>query len=287
MSIKLSRMAALAGVMLLSAPATAGAFAHLWAVKEIFSNYNGSVQFIELVSNGPSETFVQGVPIRATSDGALQTFNVPSNLAGTTSGRHLLFATPGFATLTGAVTPNFTIPANFFDPEASTIVIDWGGFNQVTISGSILPINGVLSLTDQITTATPGQNLAAGTNSPTNFGGSVGSVSVPIPGDTNLDGIVDITDLGTLATNWQMPGSRAQGDFDGSGFIDITDLGLLASNWQEGVAAAAPRSDLAAALSSVQLPARVPEPSAAMLVAAGLALASTRRKRRKKMATEM
>lgn len=54
-------------------------------------------------------------------------------------------------------------------------------------------------------------------------------------GDTNLDGQVDITDLGTVATNWQTSGPWTSGDSDYSGFIDITDLGMLATNWQLGV----------------------------------------------------
>lgn len=54
-------------------------------------------------------------------------------------------------------------------------------------------------------------------------------------GDAQLDGMVDITDLGRLATNWQMAGNWEQGDFDYSNFVDITDLGLLATNWQAGV----------------------------------------------------
>jgi hypothetical protein len=58
-------------------------------------------------------------------------------------------------------------------------------------------------------------------------------------GDTNLDGQVDITDLGTLATNWQTSGPWTSGDVDSTydGFIDITDLGDLATNWQAGVGA--------------------------------------------------
>ncbi len=54
-------------------------------------------------------------------------------------------------------------------------------------------------------------------------------------GDSNLDGQVDIFDLGRLATNWQTSGSWVNGDFDYSAFVDISDLGLLATNWQAGV----------------------------------------------------
>jgi hypothetical protein len=60
-------------------------------------------------------------------------------------------------------------------------------------------------------------------------------------GDANLDGGVDITDLGILATNWQQSGrSFSHGDFDYSDTVDITDLGILATNWQQRVEAPSP-----------------------------------------------
>ncbi len=59
-------------------------------------------------------------------------------------------------------------------------------------------------------------------------------------GDANHDRVVDITDLGILATNWQGSGKTfAQGDFNYDGLVDISDLGILASNWQKSVAAPA------------------------------------------------
>ncbi len=54
-------------------------------------------------------------------------------------------------------------------------------------------------------------------------------------GDANLDGQVDISDLGALATAWQTSAVWSRGDFDYSGFVDISDLGKLATNWQLGV----------------------------------------------------
>ncbi len=98
-------------------------------------------------------------------------------------------------------------------------------------------------------------------------------------GDANLDGQVDISDLGSLATNWQTSGVWTGGDFDYSGFVDISDLGKLASNWQAGVGSASgPSFDQA--LASLGLAgASVPEPAG--LVLASLAgLAAARRKRR-------
>jgi hypothetical protein len=55
-------------------------------------------------------------------------------------------------------------------------------------------------------------------------------------GDANLDGKVDIGDLGLLAGAWQQSGKTwFDGDFTYNGIVDIGDLGLLAGNWQKGV----------------------------------------------------
>ena len=60
---------------------------------------------------------------------------------------------------------------------------------------------------------------------------------VALGGDANLDGIVDVSDLGLLATTWQSSGDWQQGDFNGDDVIDVSDLGILASNWQAGIEA--------------------------------------------------
>lgn len=108
-------------------------------------------------------------------------------------------------------------------------------------------------------------------------GQSVDSTTVVVSytrwGDANLDGVVDITDLGALATNWQGSGVWTSGDFNFDGFVDITDLGILATNWQGGVGSAAPGVDLNDALSQVGLHgSAVPEPSCALVLGAGLLL---------------
>jgi hypothetical protein len=62
-------------------------------------------------------------------------------------------------------------------------------------------------------------------------------------GDANLDGGVDVTDLGALATNWQTNGEWVQGNFNYDyppgdpppPNIDVSDLGLIATNWHLGV----------------------------------------------------
>ncbi len=63
----------------------------------------------------------------------------------------------------------------------------------------------------------------------------------PIPGDANDDGVVDVSDLGILATNYGAGGGFGWGDadFTGDGFVDVSDLGILATNYGNTAAAAA------------------------------------------------
>jgi autotransporter-associated beta strand protein len=80
-------------------------------------------------------------------------------------------------------------------------------------------------------------------------------------GDSDLDGDVDVADLGRLATAWQAAAPWTDGDFDHDGTVNVNDLGLLATNWQAGVDAAVSPASLGDALQSLGLPsASVPEP---------------------------
>jgi hypothetical protein len=103
-------------------------------------------------------------------------------------------------------------------------------------------------------------------------------------GDANLDGLVDVADLGALATAWQTSGLWASGDFDYNGTIDVNDLGILATNWQAGVGAPLTPTDghpwaFTDALAAIGLGgASVPEPTTALLMVLG-PLALRRRRR--------
>ncbi len=86
-------------------------------------------------------------------------------------------------------------------------------------------------------------------------------------GDANLDGQVDISDLGVLATSWQTSAAWSGGDFNYDGFVDISDLGLLATNWQQGVGSPLGPS-FNEALASVGLSGvSVPEPAMSLFLA--------------------
>jgi hypothetical protein len=107
-----------------------------------------------------------------------------------------------------------------------------------------------------------------------------GNIPAWLGGDADLNGAVDVADLGILASNWQTAGTWIRGDFDNSGFIDVADLGILASNWQAGDSHAptGPPPSFSDALASVGLGAvTVPEPGGAILI---LALLPALRRRR-------
>lgn len=101
-------------------------------------------------------------------------------------------------------------------------------------------------------------------------------------GDSNLDLKVDVTDLGSLATNWQTSSVWTGGDFNYDGFVDVTDLGLLATNWQAGVSDGSPlgTTSFEQALASVGLGGtNIPEPAAGALLMVLACIMPLRRRR--------
>jgi hypothetical protein len=247
---------------------------HLWEIKEIFTNADGTVQFIEMFTTAPGEAFLDTHNIIATSDGVAKEFILDHHLANPTDGKHFLMATAGFATLAGGVAPDYTpLPSNFFNPSAASITFDFAhGWDTLTVAGSMIPKDGVTSLTDADTNSEGGDNLVAGVNSPTNFAGAVGSVNLggatPTPGDFTGNGVVDGADLAIWRTNFGATGAPTtmQGNADADGDVDGRDLLI----WQRNVAAA-PAGPTALT---------IPEPASAMLAALATAALTLHRRRR-------
>jgi len=139
---------------------------HLWNIRELFTNPDGTQQFIEFFDTFGGQQFVGGQQIQVTDQAGTttHTFTIPESLPGESFGHAFLIATSGFASAAGAVTPNFTMPAGFLFPDGGTI--NFFGLNSGSYSA--LPKDGILSRdfdgnTDQ-------------SNSPQNFAGSVGHV---------------------------------------------------------------------------------------------------------------
>jgi hypothetical protein len=115
-------------------------------------------------------------------------------------------------------------------------------------------------------------------------GGGVTEVRFTLPGDANLDGAVDVADLGALATNYGLAvPDWSQGDFDYSGVVDVADLGLLATYYGDSLATGPAEmsfGDVATPLAAVasvggatggatQVAQTVPEPAALGLIGIG------------------
>src|SRR5215813_12151440 len=113
-------------------PATA-AF-HLWTMNELYSNADGSVQFLEVTALTSGQEFVGGHTLRSTIGGTTQTFSVPTKPSRNSGGRRMLFATQGFANL-GIVTPDFIVPNGFFSTTGGTL--NWGENSDVWTYGAL------------------------------------------------------------------------------------------------------------------------------------------------------
>ena len=185
---------------------------------------------------------------------------------------------------TGAsMVQNLTIAQGaVLDLNNNAMVIDYTGASVETAVRQNLAAGWIFSSAANTTTRLGyGEATAVLGGAGTFAGLSVDATSVLIKftytGDANLDGQVDVTDLGALATNWQMSGNWTSGDFNYTGFVDVSDLGYLASNWQAGVGNPMGQS-FSDALASVGLGGvTVPEP--AMLGFTLLGLFAARRRR--------
>jgi len=164
-------MLALATMLVAGGPASAKN--HLWKFTELFSNADGTIQFIEMQECCGSDVEVQMASADLVSNANV--YHFPNNLVGPTAHTWILIATAGFAALPGAPTPDFILPDGFFDPAGDTLRYRFGT-DIVTIDPSELPTDGVHSL-ERVGFA--GSNFGVGVNSPINFAGDTGSVSIP------------------------------------------------------------------------------------------------------------
>lgn len=157
-------------------PGVVEAKAHLWRISEIFSNADGTVQFIELHECCGSLNEYNLTATTLTSDANVYAF--PANLPfiASTANGWVLIATADFAALPGAPTPDYIIPANFFDPNGDTITYV-GGPDTAVLAVGALPTDGLHAFARDITSGA----LTVAVNSPTNFPGVSGSVSPPPP----------------------------------------------------------------------------------------------------------
>lgn len=100
-------------LVLLAVASPVQAMWHLWIMNELYSNADGSVQYLEMTAIAGQQQYLTGHPLVSRSGGTARTFFFPADLPGETTGARMLIATEGFAAL-GVVTPDYVVPNGFF-----------------------------------------------------------------------------------------------------------------------------------------------------------------------------
>ena len=178
MFTKLVRQICVIGLCL-GACGAANATFHFNQITQLYSNADGTVQFIELTSYAGGQEFLAGHTITSSQGATSRSFAFPSNLPGDTADimsdggyyggmsttyKSFVIGTQGFAAL-GVVTPDYIVPNGFLFTANGKVSY---GEGADTLSYTSLPTDGRLSLN---------RNGTMSVNSPTNFAGATGSVS--------------------------------------------------------------------------------------------------------------
>ncbi len=167
------RLALGCAVVLACAGSPAWASFHLWDTSEVYSNADGTIQFIELFTTEIFEHLLEGHYYGSNE----HDFTFPNNLPSSdTANKRFLMATVGFAALPGAPQPDFIIPDGFVNICGDTLElrtsVDGTTWDSFSFGEGFLPVDGTLSLN---------RDLSTGANSPTNFAGDTASIIAPGP----------------------------------------------------------------------------------------------------------
>ena len=202
-------LAGLVAAMLTAIEPAHAAF-HLFRIDQVYSNADGSVQYVVIreMSGANGENFWAGVSLETTNAaGVRRTLSFQANLpSSNTASRSVLVATPGFAAL-GLPTPDYTMPARFIPTEGGSI--NYANVDQINLRP--LPADGVTAVDRN------GNSVAA---TPKNFANTTAAVTAtPIAAvefyNASLDhyfisslaGDIDALDSGRIA-GWTRTGQN-------------------------------------------------------------------------------
>ncbi|MBI3042925.1 MAG: fibronectin type III domain-containing protein [Betaproteobacteria bacterium] len=153
----------MAGALGLAFAGNARADFHIFQIVELYSNADGTIQYVEFLGLADGQHVWAGHSMTSTDGVTTNTYNFATNLPNSaTLNKSVLVATQGFANL-GIVTPDYVIPDGFLFTTGGTVTFP--GMDSVVHAA--LPTNGVLSINRTGVTAV---------NSPRNFAGVTGTV---------------------------------------------------------------------------------------------------------------
>ncbi len=171
---------------------------HLFRIDQVYSNADGSVQYVVMRestgSNG--ENLWAGNPLSTTStSGTKQQFTFPADLpSSATASKSVLIATSGFNALVGFA-PDYVIP-NGFIPLTGGILSYVNGTDQITLP--VLPTDGATAIDRN------GTHVSA---TPKNFAGNTATLTAPPPA---MGSTPDLDQHG-LTGSWYEPATSGQG----------------------------------------------------------------------------
>ena len=122
----------------------AGASFHTFQIDSLYSNADGTVQFVVLHESAGfgGQQFLQGHQLMIQHGASVKSFPFDHDLPSSgTSGRFVLIASQGFAAL-GVVTPDYVMPNSFLATDGGTV--NYAGVDQVTYAA--LPTDGTNAL---------------------------------------------------------------------------------------------------------------------------------------------
>ena len=155
----------MAAVAIAMAAIPASATFHLYRIDQVFSNADGTVQYVVMHTTSNGESFWSGQVLTTTSAaGVAKQFSFPSNLpSSSTANRSVLIATAGFAAL-DLVAPDYTIPGRFIPTDGGTL--NFAGVDQIALPA--MPGDGATAIN---------RSGAAVPATPRNFAGVQGAMT--------------------------------------------------------------------------------------------------------------
>ncbi|MCI0650420.1 MAG: hypothetical protein L0Z55_00905 [Planctomycetes bacterium] len=262
------------------APAPAAADNHITHIEEVFSNADGTLQWVEIQADGPFQTNFSVTKVFSyNADGSVETevFDFAVDFPGLGSGESILLATAGFEAEYGFA-PDVVIDDNSLtlgsgrvafkhDMPCGVIVdceIDAVAYGDFTGDNGVygdpaaeLPSDGCSALVRTGSGASSALNFDVEIATPENLDGDTVTVECEEPppppgnqfvrGDANGDGIVALPDvlqaLSYLFLNGTAPCIDAI-DFDNDGAAGLLDIiGVLGYQFLQGAPPAPPFPD--------------------------------------------